>query len=264
MIAGLERHRSEGCASDLALDQLLLGELADDRRSELEQHLEECAHCRERLEVIKADRALFEQSAPAFSPMVESSPAQVAANDDAEGATVIPLLRRLAPVVGALAAAAALLLLVPKTPETGGPDVLAKGKSFLSFFVKHDGTVSAGARGQKVVPDDQLRFVVATAKDAYVAVLSVDGAGTLSVYYPEGGEHAASVKGAIEPVALPSATVLDDVLGKERIVGVLCDRATPLSELRAAVQSANKAGGKELALPAGCRADAFTLEKVAP
>ena len=59
---------------------------------------------------------------------------------------------------------------------------------------------------------------------------------------------------------LPGAVELDDVLGEERLYGVVCARAEHLSELEEAIQR-DPAGPR---LPAGCEVDHHVLRKERP
>jgi hypothetical protein len=59
-----------------------------------------------------------------------------------------------------------------------------------------------------------------------VAVLSVDGALRVSLYYPS--EPTAAPQPAGEEVPLPLSTVLDDTLGPERLYVLACSSPLPL------------------------------------
>jgi hypothetical protein len=103
-----------------------------------------------------------------------------------------------------------------------------------------------------VFPNDAINFTASTDRPAFLAIISVDGGGKVSVYYPEGRTAAPLRVGRDQVLRL--SVVLDDVLGLERLVGVFCDRPIPIDQLEAAV-------AHNAALPAGCLADALTIEK---
>lgn len=252
----LSRTRSGGCLSDLQLDQLLLGELGVDDEAAAHAHLEGCPRCQTRRASLVEDQRRFAASHPALPslalPVAPSPPPE-----EGKLAEVIPLARRMRPVVATVVALAAGLALFLLPGGEGGPEVQSKGRDFLSFFVKRGEALREWSPGQPLHPGDKLRFVVDTRTDAYVAVLSRDAAGTFSVYYPL-AQRTAEVKGSLEPTALPLATELDAVLGGERLLGVLCDQAVFLAEL----ERAFRARPDNPALPAGCRGQTLVVRKV--
>jgi hypothetical protein len=130
-------------------------------------------------------------------------------------------------------------------------EIRTKGRPALAFFVKHGDAVREGVPGEAVSPNDAINFVVSTEQPAFLAIISVDGAGKVSVYYPEGATAAAIAVGRDH--VLPRSVLLDDTLGPERVVGVFCDQPMVVAELAAAVA--------RNAIPKGCVADALTLEK---
>jgi len=226
------RMRADSCLSDLRLDELLAGELDLDERQPATAHLGGCPACSDRLAALERDRDGY-RARPAARPMK-------------------PRRRALGVGVGiAMAAAcAAILLHRPETLTTR-----SKGTARLGFFITHGDEVRPGGPGDKVQPGDTLSFTLSTDRRVYVAVLSRDGAGLASVYFPAG-----PIAEAAEPgpdVLLPLATVLDGALGTERLYGLLCDEPVALEPLRRAL-----AGSPTLPAPPGCTLDVTTLEKV--
>ncbi len=231
------RRRGEGCLSDLALDRFRAGELA------APAHLSTCGACRARLEALKHEDQRFE--------------AEVWVEGEARKAK-----RRLPYAgVGALAAAAAVLL-VTQIPNANR----IKGGDALSLALREPGGHTEAVRpGQTLSPGDAVRFVVnAREAGAAVVVLDLDSRGAVSAFAPAPGADQPQPFRAGRQV-LDGAVVLDDSVGPERLVALLC--ATPLSaaEAVAAGQRAlAKAGGdlgavKTLDLP--CREAWFRFEK---
>jgi hypothetical protein len=89
----------------------------------------------------------------------------------------------------------------------GGPALTVYAHRGNRVFVVHD--------GEHLQPDDELRFVVAAAGQGYVMVVSRDGAGQASVYYPLAGPRSLAV--AAGRVELPGSVKLDGTLGHERL-----------------------------------------------
>lgn len=243
MNAPLERARPESCLSDLYLDRLLAGEVSDPEPGKT--HLRSCQLCAERLAAIEADREAFERDAPRLA-----LPAPVRT----------PRRSWVWPVAGAATvavAAAAVLLVLPgeEQPSQESSGVRRKGGERIGVFVKHGQAVRQGASGEVVQPGDSLRFSYATDEPSYLALISVDGADRVTVYFP----HAGTAQ-AVEPgrdVALPGSTILDDTLGSETIYGLFCNHAAELEPVRAAFA----ASPREPPIPEGCVVDRLLIEK---
>ncbi len=228
------RMRAEGCLSDLRLDELLAGELGQDERQPATAHVGGCPACSDRLAALERDRDDF-RARPLARPMK-------------------PRRRALGFGVGiAMAATCAAILVLGPRPQTSA--TRSKGTARLGFFIEHGDEVRPGGPGETVRPGDTLSFTLSNDRRVYVAVLSRDGAGLASIYFP-----AAPIAEAVEPgldVLLPLATVLDDTLGAERLYGLVCEAPVALEPLRRAL-----AGGPTLPVPPGCTLDVTTLEKV--
>jgi len=229
----LSRTRNEGCLSDLTLDEFLAGQLDHHVGAAAAAHLHACPMCRDRAAEVGRDRAMFRAAPPTF-----------------------PRRRwRLPAAAGAIAAAAAALVAIAVRPGEP-PATRAKGSPHLGYFVTHGDATRTGGPKETVRPGDTLTFTVTTDARRHVAVLSRDGAGAATIYFPAGGTAAAIDSG--REVVLPIATRLDDTLGREELYGVFCDRPVALEPLRLAL-----AGTGELRAPPGCAVDRATLDKVA-
>jgi hypothetical protein len=214
--------RRPECLSRLHCDQLLNGELED--RDDLKRHQASCERCTALLAAHRRERAGF--AVPRARP-------------------------RRWPVGLAAVAAAFVVWLAASRDRHDGAGTRDKGKPALSFYVKHGEVVREGGPGEVVCPNDSINFTVSTDQPAFLAIISVDGAGKVSAYYPDGPTTAAIPVGRDQ--VLPRSVLLDDTLGLERVVGVFCDRSIAVAELAAAVARD--------AIPSGCATDALTLEK---
>lgn len=213
--------------SELRVDKLLAGELADDAAVALRAHAAECARCGEALADAVAIRDEF-ATASAFRPAVAPRRSRWRA-----AAVIAPL---------SLAAAVALLLAWPAKPVEDR--IRTKGSAALGWFVAHGGEVRRGLAHETVVPGDRLEFTTSTTAAGWFAAIGEDGHGARSVYAPleaiePGRERLAG--GAVE---------LDDALGHETVTGVFCAQLFDPSSIDLAD------------LPAGCTADRLTLDKV--
>ncbi|WP_433929427.1 DUF4384 domain-containing protein [Sorangium cellulosum] len=248
--------RPGGCLSELKLDELMAGQLDAAAAQEASAHVAGCSRCSARLSEMEAARASFAASAPPLR-LDRGAPAGRSV------AEARPRRRWLAPAAAsALAAAAAALLFFRFNAAPGGADAeipgeRIKGAERLGFYVKRGEQVLPGGAGERLLPGDALQFTTTSAEARYLAILSVDGASQVSVYYPSGPLAARIEPGREAP--LPQSTVLDATLGTERIYGVFCAEAIAVEPLRAALA----ANPDALSVPPGCDVDMLTAEKVA-
>lgn len=238
----LGRLRGEQCVSDQRFDRWFAGELDAQAEHALIQHVGACAACSERQRQIEAARSGFELPfiSREVTPAVKRRrPARVAA---------------LVGSVAALAAAAAAALWVASVRPDDGLRV--KGEHRLGFYVLHAGEVRQGAAGEALMPGDSIRFVARSTRSGYVTVLSRDGAGQASVYYPA-GERAAPLPAGVERT-LDSAVVLDHTLGEERLHALFCREPVLVQPLRSALQ----AQGEAFRAPRECDMETIRVRKV--
>lgn len=200
--------------SDLRWDQLLAGELSSESKAEAETHAKACATCQARLAELTAEREAFRFRASPFAAPKRS-------------------LRWTMPIAGALAVAAALLLVL-KVRGGGEEEQVYEGtkggKIDLMLFAGKPDQLTALSVEDKLFAGDLLQAGYTSPADGYGAVLSLDGAGNASSYVPAIGD-AMVLLPAGERRSFPASTQLDDVLGGERIAVVWCHRARPLAPL---------------------------------
>lgn len=215
---------------DALLERYLAGDLTGEARARVEQALEASASERARLEALRADSAAF---------LISHPPGPLAARLESEAK---PRWRLWLPLVG-LAAAAGLVVLLRPPPE---PEGTVKGGLVLSAFRQREGAeAEALGPGAKVKPGDKLRFSVAAPGDGFLAVLSLDGAGQVSVYHPFSGTSAAAYRAA-SPL-LPEAIALDEVKGRERVWAVFGKEAFALEPLLSQLREGRAPSGAGLA-----------------
>lgn len=247
--------------SELALERHAVAELPSGERAALELHLGACARCQARLAELRADDARFAAELGS-GPALERALAALSA----EAAPPRRRWRAAAAAAGAMAMAAALALaLWPSPPREF--DGRSKGGGVLLEVVRRTPGGDQAWLGdeQRVHPGDAIRFRVRSPAAGYLAVLGLDARGVVSVYAPEA--EAMSAIAARQPVTLDGSIVLDDTLGAERLVAVVCPAARPLADLVAAGQRAlREAAGDPRrvgALAAECQEQALLVEKVA-
>jgi hypothetical protein len=240
--------RGESCESDLNFDLLLAGDLpaADERR--VRAHLAGCGACAGRWTELEAASQAFSASPPPRPIEVE-----VIRRRPAWGR-----LRTWSMAACAVAGAAALFFsLWPRDPALPGV-TRDKGPGIFQAYVRHGDAVRPVGEAEVIHPDDQLQFVYSSRTPGFVAVLSRDGAGVATVYFPDGERFAWSAPaGNRRP--LPRSTILDGTLGRELVWALFCSAPIELEPLRREV-----AAGRSLHAPPSCAVEVLQLDKRAP
>jgi Domain of unknown function (DUF4384) len=223
--------RPDSCISDLRFDAWQAGELEPHKSRELREHLSQCARCRAREAALVNFRARFDRlRKPAPGPR--------------------RILIALSASFAISVAAGLVLALMPSAPSAER----VKGGEAIGYFRKRGDAVQRGSRAQPVRPGDKLRFVYTSPQPRYLAILGLDGAKRVSVYYPA-GERAQAIEPGTD-VALPFAIELDGTAGEEHVWAVFCDAAIELAPLRAQIARQNT-----FEPPAGCVVDRLVLSK---
>ncbi len=236
MIASLEDARWPGCLSAFRLDRFRLGELPPGEAAQVQAHLEGCALCREASDVLSKAETEFRASA---------IPLRTSRGNGR---------RTLLWGAGTVAAAAVCILAFQPTAA-----VRSKGPpASVGMYVQHGQDVRRALPGEAVAPGDSVRFVYSSREPSYLAILSLDGAGVATVYFPQGPEMAAIPPGV--DALLPLATRLDGTLGQETVLALFCPSPRALQPLREALQASREAFPD---VP-GCRLATFRFTKLAP
>lgn len=306
--------------SDLQWDRLLAGELTAEAGAAAHTHAARCTACAARLRELTAERDAFRVRPIAISlsrPRRRWLPALIPAA--AAAAVLIALNVRPGPSHSVTVIAAPTKGRDPAaTPAWSSDGSLraperSKGSAgsvaFLWARARIPDTallLSAGrpdalrpvASGDVVRPGDHLQAGYTATRSGFGAVLSRDGAGSVTTYVPPGGEQIVPRAPATErsfplrtllhgtlgdervvtayvppggeqmvPLApgkersFPLSTILDDTLGDERIAIVWCETAHPLAPLLAALRD-----GRPIAAPDDCTVREVMLDKrlVAP
>lgn len=251
------RRRSRGpeCASALALDQLELGELAGESRTRVMAHLAACADCARAREAVAADRARFE--AEVAVPTLAADALMRAQRAPSPASMWSRVRRFLIPMTVTAAGAFTVAMFLGTRDE-----LRSKGDFSLSAYVLHPEEGGAAGNlhaGEPLHPGDKLQFRYNGSRAGYLAIVAVDQAGEVSVYYPPGATAAPVTAG--RDVPLSSAVELDSTLGAEEIVGVRCDAALPVADVVAATRKAARARGEVSTLGLPCVETRLRIEK---
>jgi len=232
---------------DAVLEMYLASALDDSARARVEAALADSEVDRARLAELRADSEAFLLHHPPAAFAARLEPARRKEE------------RRWLPWLGAaLAASAAVFggVLLRPVADTSGPEYVAKGGVVLTVYRR-------GAEGGVPVRTDEalgqgdaLQFEVKAGTRGYVAVLSRDGAGHVTVYYPYGGDAAAAY--VPDQPLLPGAIELDGTPGTEELYALFSPEPFTLG---AAVKALESGAALEPGLPATVRVARASLAK---
>lgn len=227
--------RTDQCVSDYELDRLVVGALKGSDASDVETRIAACNHCRERLEAFQTARAEFARRP---TPMWLGG----------------RRARRRLGISATIAAAAAAALLLFRPADQDPASIRLKGPDYFGYtIVRPDGTIRGDQDSAMATPGDELQWHFRTSEERYVAVLSRDPVGHISVYYPDGPEAALLLVG--QKQALPLALRLDATIGEEELLGLICKTPVQLEPVRSRLQSGNAT------FPEQCTVRRYTLTK---
>lgn len=153
--------------------------------------------------------------------------------------------RSLGWALAAVATALLLGVLLPETPtDPVGPSPnRLKGAATLSAWQQTAGDPARLEDGVTLGAGDAIQFTVTTTA-SHLALLGVDGTGTVSRYLPVGGDVSLPfTPGTHRP--LPDAFVLDDAPGPEVFLAFLSDEPLLVEDLERAVHDALDDGGPD-------------------
>lgn len=236
--------------SSEVLDLLMLSALPDVEADAAKQHLGACAVCTGKWEALQSDAQRFSQFV--FPRTVEKVVERTKGSFFSRFKLTV-----LVPLAG-LAAAFAVVAATGGGQTEDDLYVGVKGDPTLEVYASRaGGGAFAVTNDVALKPEDRIRFVVNPAGGKYLLVVSRDGAGAISVYYPFGEQKSALVASNTKS-ELPGSVELDGTLGNERLFAIFSNEPVNAST----VESALKAGDA-LQLP-GTRVVEKVFTKAAP
>jgi hypothetical protein len=197
--------------SDLTWDRLHAGHLPPALADQARQHAAGCPVCGARGAELEAAHRRFVASPP---PLVAARRAR----------------RAWQVVVPALAVAAAAVLILRIGVDEPREATRTKGGFAVTAFAGRDRDAVPLGNGDPILPGDRLQLSYSAERAGHLAVLAIDGAGQVAVYFPAGETTTWAARAGYR-IALPASTELDDVLGEERLWIVFCRQPQPLAPL---------------------------------
>lgn len=254
---------SPECPSDLALDELHVGEQSATAATELHSHIKTCSGCQERWQLRVQGLAAFPQLTSAN--IVAQIHQRVASLPQETSPSVWQAVRSIffqPAVLGtSMAIAAALMMiLLPQESDFVSPAdtpqvVRTKGASF-SVFRNGTSSVEAVPNGGTVLVGESLRFKVQPQPGTDVMVVGLEKGGKLYLAYPLDGSEKSAPSMESDNGILPGAIALDDGVGREQLFLVSCNRTFGFAEILRAETS--------VSVPDHCSAVTFELNKRRP
>lgn len=243
--------------SSLKLDALAMDALSPQERSATQAHLDTCLTCRTRADELASLRRHFTAY---VLPRADRLPTRVSPWG--------PRWRWWAPAL-ALSSAVLLLLALVAIPSAEEPELALKGGAVLQLFAHRGERTWKVEEGEALAAGDQVRFVVEGLGLPYVLVVSVDGAGQVSTYFPFGGTESGLLPSRGLPLEIPGSVVLDSAPGPERLFALFSRKPLSIESVAPALREIS-AGGADvirdrtrLPVPAGAQAS-FLFEKTQP
>jgi len=251
---------AEGAVTPATIQQLVAGAVDPAAVGDLRRRIAADPESQARFDALVAQERAFDAAHPweSVRDAVVARAAELPALDD-EGilrgfagarpvsrAPAAPWWRGLVPALIGVATAIVVFLALPGPPPApDGPNRIKSGEG-LHGFALVEGHAQPLAAGETLGEGDRLQLQVTTTRGR-LALLGVDGTGTVTRYFPVAGEVSAPwTPGAARP--LPDSLVLDDAPGPEIFVAFASDDALPLDALQQALHDALDAGGGSRAL----------------
>ena len=218
----------------LTLLSYVTGDLSSAAMSEMEQHFCACTACTAHIADVRKEQAAFLEAFPAIS---------------AAPSSVRPRLVRFPPLRTALILAASLILAAGTATllvnRPAGDGYRTKGAVALKLFVQDSAGTPAECAAPVCTPGERIQFTYSCGDLRYFILMSVDGDGSASVFYPAQGDSSIAVEPGND-LPLPNSIVLDDYIGKEWYVAVFSARPLQVAAVVDKVRSAfgkNRGGG---------------------
>ena len=209
------------CPSDYQIDEYWLAGRPENHP--VHGHLEGCENCRERLvEWEQADEKFSREVFPATEEKVVER-----LSESRSGFIRLFTYPRLA------AAAAAVLALVLAVTlwhpgEREATYIGIKGTLGLEVYCQRADQVFRVNPGDRLLPEDRIRFAVSTPGPGQVMIVSVDQQGEVSLFCPAGPVEGGRTE-------LEGSTILDESKGAERIFAVFSEESLDFGAVESAV-----------------------------
>ncbi len=255
----------------LWLEQAALGELKDASRKALQERIDEGELARRQATLAASNEEILE-ALPSTTMAAAIRQRAERARRQQQTRSWMPGAWTLAPVVSL----AALLLIVlsmdgtvtleSTTPETAETERIKGLSPHLVIYRKRGDAVERLAEGAKARAGDELQVAYVAARQAHGVVVSIDGAGAVTLHLSAAGQSAAL--SAPRETLLGESYRLDNAPAFERFFLITASHAFDVSLVEQAARqlAADPARAQRgaLALPTDLQQASFTVTKVQP
>jgi hypothetical protein len=194
-------------------------------------HLEGCESCRKRLvEWEHADEKFSKEVFPATEEKVVERLSKF--RSGFLGFFTYP--RMAAAAAAVLAVVLAVALWHPGEREATYTGI--KGTLGLEVYCQRADQVFRVNPGERLLPEDRIRFAVSTPGPGQIMIVSVNKQGQASLFYPPGPVEGGRTE-------LEGSTILDESSGSERIIVVFSEEALSFGAVQSAVERGLKDSG---------------------
>lgn len=221
----------------LELTSYVTGDVFAEKRAAIEKHLAECEQCHLFTEKLECEKTKFLDN-NSFDEL-----------DLEESETKIHYFPK--NVIRSVSSVAALLVLVVTvqfttqfaTQSDAVPTVAFKGKGGSDFSIlveTHNGTITE-RESDVYYPGERIQVCYNTVVSQHLVLLSIDGTGKLSRYFPSRGRTSLEVPAGVSQ-PLPNSIRLDEYIGSEKLVMVFSKDPILLDSLESQITAAFSAG----------------------
>jgi len=253
--------------TELDANRILTGELPKDAAERA--HLSDCDQCQDYLERLEREDANF-PAPPTFAELDAKFKSASPRTLPSAAPSRWSRARQLTAVVAA-AVAVGFVALFTSGPEPVDPvdpievdGVRAKSSYDLVVFI-HDGSGARIARShEEVFPGDRVGFKIAPAPDGHVMIVGIDQTGDIYMGYPQDTQgHSRRFFSGEQEVDIDQALELDDVLGRERLVMLICDEPFEFDDVAYSIEQVEDSVGVDVlpGLLGGCVQRELSLQK---
>ncbi len=214
------------------LDQMKMDLLDPQAKSDAERHMQGCPRCRLAYEQLELAYQEFDQS------VLPRTLDQVLQKAPGAKSSLSKPSWWLWPAMATAVAATGLLMFIMLTPSTPVPnqghDVRIKGDPNFRVFAWRAGAVFAVKPQSVLQAGDRIRFVIEPGQAHYLMIVSRDGPGKCSLYYPPGAKQS----GKLEPgqSELPGSIQLDTAQGPERLLAIFSKQPQSVEKVLTALK----------------------------
>ncbi len=196
----------------LALASYLTDDLSDQKKNEIENHLNMCEKCRGYLNQLKKEKKLF----------LEKFPIESLSLPKTEKIIRFPIMKH----VYALAASIILVVTGIVLYSVSQPQQITmriKGGNSIKILVQNLNGDVEERTNQTYSPFERIQLIYSCTKQNNFMLFSIDEQGKLSTFLPSGSDSSIALQTGAD-IPLPHSIQLDDYIGKELFVAIFSEQ----------------------------------------